>query len=69
MSDHAKNIIGAVVNQDPIGVKDAFDQALSQRILDKIGSMYPNVSASIMDQDQDEEYDEDSEDESEAEEE
>lgn len=48
MSEHAENIIGAVVNQDPIAVKDAFNQAISQKIVDKIATLYPQVAASMV---------------------
>ena len=48
MSEHVKDMIGAVINQDAAAFLDKFETAINTKVAAKLDTMYPEVAHAVM---------------------
>ncbi len=48
MSEHVRDMIGAVVNQDAAAFLDKFETAINTKVAAKLDAMYPEVAHAVM---------------------
>ena len=48
MSDHVRDMIGAVINQDAAAFLDKFETAINTKVAAKLDTMYPEVAHAAM---------------------
>jgi hypothetical protein len=48
MSEHVRDMIGAVINQDAAAFLDKFETAINTKVAAKLDTMYPEVAHAVM---------------------
>lgn len=48
MSEHVKNMIDAVVNQDAAAFMDNFETAINTKVAARLDTLYPEVAHTVM---------------------